>query len=303
MAFSSWPSDLFSTGIKDVHCVDTQEDFDSELPIESTRESTRRTSAPFTISLSLGSRSIFILSEIPSLLSTISIEPLSLSLSLSSPVLEKKKEIQNFYHIRKMSDDGKGAEGSTSKETDWDMLSSISSSAYTEKEPTTESLFLPDHFVFPPNEHENLPIEPELPEPELEPEPVIEEAEEQLQEGIDYQSSPEVIKYFEEGQRIAVHDSDEEETGSALIEDDGIKNEDGDGEKALPCEAWWKRRAICLYKNVKEANTIWSVLVAAAVMGIVILGQRWHKEKWQVNSRWRFNINNEAMSKILGSKH
>lgn len=81
--------------------------------------------------------------------------------------------------------------------------------------------------------------------------------------------------------------------GDSLVDDNGTKNE-RDGEKVLPCEAWWKRHAICLYKNVKEANTIWSVLVATALMGLVILGHRWHKEKFQVNSRWRFNINNEV---------
>jgi hypothetical protein len=81
--------------------------------------------------------------------------------------------------------------------------------------------------------------------------------------------------------------------GISLVNDNGTDDKE-DKEKALPCEAWWKRHAICLYKNVKEANTIWSVLVATALMGVVILGHRWHKEKWQVNSRWRFYINNEV---------
>lgn len=113
-----------------------------------------------------------------------------------------------------MSDSEKGVEGSTSKETEWDMLS-LSSSAYTEKEPPTESLFMSGHFVFPPNEHENLPIEPEViePEPDAEPESVVEQAEEQLRESIEYLSSPEGIKFFEEGQRVTIHDSDEEEIG------------------------------------------------------------------------------------------
>ncbi|XP_078175355.1 mesoderm induction early response protein [Carex rostrata] len=201
-----------------------------------------------------------------------------------------------------MSDNEKGVEGSTSKEPDWDMLS-LSSSTYTDKEPATESLFMSGHFVFPPSEHENLPIEPESTEPEseLEQESVIAPEEEQPRESIEYQSSPEGIKFFEEGQRVTIHDSDEEETGNSLVDDNGTKN-DGNEEKALPCGAWWKRHAVCLYKNVKEANTIWSVLVATALMGLVVLGQRWHKEKWQMNSRWRFHINNEMTSKILGSK-
>jgi hypothetical protein len=106
-----------------------------------------------------------------------------------------------------MSDNEKGAEGSTSKETEWDLFS-LSSSAYTEKEPATESLFMSGHFVFPPNEHENLPIEPG---PELEPEPVVEQGDDRV--SIGYLSSPEGIKFFEEGQHITVYDSDEEETG------------------------------------------------------------------------------------------
>ncbi|KAF5180981.1 hypothetical protein FRX31_029430, partial [Thalictrum thalictroides] len=32
----------------------------------------------------------------------------------------------------------------------------------------------------------------------------------------------------------------------------------------LPCEAWWKRQAASFYAQAKEANTFWSVFVAAA---------------------------------------
>ncbi|XP_042475099.1 ATG8-interacting protein 2-like [Macadamia integrifolia] len=47
----------------------------------------------------------------------------------------------------------------------------------------------------------------------------------------------------------------------------------------LPCEELWKRRIASLYKNAKEANAYWSVFVAAALMGLVIIGQRWQQNK------------------------
>ncbi|KAJ6686259.1 ATG8-INTERACTING PROTEIN 2 [Salix purpurea] len=62
----------------------------------------------------------------------------------------------------------------------------------------------------------------------------------------------------------------------------------------LPCDVWWKRRMASLYAHAKEANAFWSIFVAAAVMGIVILGQRWQQERWQVI------INNERSGRILG---
>ncbi|XP_043699871.1 ATG8-interacting protein 2-like [Telopea speciosissima] len=47
----------------------------------------------------------------------------------------------------------------------------------------------------------------------------------------------------------------------------------------LPCEELWKRRIASLYKNAKEANAYWSIFVAAALMGLVIIGQRWQQNK------------------------
>ncbi|KAL2472712.1 hypothetical protein Fot_48448 [Forsythia ovata] len=64
----------------------------------------------------------------------------------------------------------------------------------------------------------------------------------------------------------------------------------------LPCEAWWKRHAASLYAHAKEANTFWSIFVAAAVTGLVILGQKWQQEKWQVlHLKWQFGINDEVL--------
>ncbi|XVF33307.1 hypothetical protein REPUB_Repub17cG0157400 [Reevesia pubescens] len=70
----------------------------------------------------------------------------------------------------------------------------------------------------------------------------------------------------------------------------------------LPCEAWWKRRAVSLYAQAKEANTFWSIFIAAAVMGLVILGQRWQRERWQaLQLKSQLGINNEKTGRVLGS--
>ena len=62
----------------------------------------------------------------------------------------------------------------------------------------------------------------------------------------------------------------------------------------LPCEAWWKRHAMSVYNHAKEANTFWSVFVAAAVMGFVILGQQWQREKLQLQQLKWFTVSDEV---------
>ncbi|XP_008810139.2 ATG8-interacting protein 2 isoform X6 [Phoenix dactylifera] len=79
------------------------------------------------------------------------------------------------------------------------------------------------------------------------------------------------------------------------------ENRSDEDEYGPPSEAWWKRHAASLYHHVKEANTFWSVCVAAALMGLVILGQQWQREKWQLHQlKWRFSINDEKVIKMLG---
>ncbi|KAG2725284.1 hypothetical protein I3843_01G058800 [Carya illinoinensis] len=69
----------------------------------------------------------------------------------------------------------------------------------------------------------------------------------------------------------------------------------------LPCGAWWKRRVASLYAHAKEANTFWSIFIAAAVMGFVILGQRWQQEGWQaLQIKWQISINDERRGRMLG---
>ncbi|XP_020274281.1 ATG8-interacting protein 1-like isoform X2 [Asparagus officinalis] len=71
-------------------------------------------------------------------------------------------------------------------------------------------------------------------------------------------------------------------------------------ETKLPCEAWWRSRAISVLKQAKDGNGFWSVVVAGAVMGFVILGQRWQKETLQLQQLKWFTISNESLSKMLG---
>ena len=68
-----------------------------------------------------------------------------------------------------------------------------------------------------------------------------------------------------------------------------------DNEHGLPCGAWWKRRAVSLYSHAREANAFWSVIVAAAVMGLVILGHQWQQERWQtLHLKWQIKLGNEV---------
>ncbi|KAK4344928.1 hypothetical protein RND71_035104 [Anisodus tanguticus] len=54
------------------------------------------------------------------------------------------------------------------------------------------------------------------------------------------------------------------------------KDEDNNDAVNLPCQAWWKRQAVSLIAHAKDANALWSVFIAAAaVMGLVVIGQRW----------------------------
>lgn len=58
-------------------------------------------------------------------------------------------------------------------------------------------------------------------------------------------------------------------------------HEDEDDGSDLPCVDWWKKRAAALFAQAKEANAVWSILFAAAVMGVVMIGHKWQQSKWQ----------------------
>ena len=56
------------------------------------------------------------------------------------------------------------------------------------------------------------------------------------------------------------------------------------------------------YAHAKEANAFWSIFIAVAMMGLVILGQRWQQERWQaLQLKWQLSINNEKTVRVMGS--
>ncbi|XP_075487148.1 ATG8-interacting protein 1-like [Primulina tabacum] len=228
---------------------------------------------------------------------------------------------------------------------------------------TSTAMFMSGHFMFPPSQHENLPLKPEYLEIQNEmggkndvSQLIVEEGkksylkdEENLSiKGLmpdEYSGTP---IFDEKGSRLPVRSSDfkkglaydEEQSiyssatfssvyseadlvDSNMIEeigrmDDMIEGTDCASDPSLhslekpvdgnnhddyklPSETWWRRRIISLYANAKEANTFWSICIAAAVMGLVIIGHRWQQERWQtLNLKWQSGIKHERMGMMLG---
>lgn len=54
-------------------------------------------------------------------------------------------------------------------------------------------------------------------------------------------------------------------------------------------EGWWKRKATIWLLPARHANSFWSLALAAAVMGLVLLGHRWHRERCQ-NQQLRLQL-------------
>lgn len=45
--------------------------------------------------------------------------------------------------------------------------------------------------------------------------------------------------------------------------------------------SWWKRQAVLWRHQSGKSSALWSVAVAATVLGIVIIGHRWQRERYQ----------------------
>ncbi|XP_047958011.1 ATG8-interacting protein 1-like isoform X1 [Salvia hispanica] len=179
---------------------------------------------------------------------------------------------------------------------------------------TSDAMFMSGHFVFPPSQHENLPIEPEFSESDSEKggqDDVSQLGEEDRAksdakdegsasiEGLMAEELPGIQVLNEKGIDDSVEPLDcyvDPDFPNFQKPIEGDKYDDAD----LPCEAWWKRHAFSVYAHAKEANTVWSIFLAAAVMGLVIIGHQWQHERWQVlRLRWQFDINDERMSRLL----
>lgn len=65
-------------------------------------------------------------------------------------------------------------------------------------------------------------------------------------------------------------------------------------------ETWWNKQAALRGVHGRQASTYWSIALAAAVMGLVILGHRWQYERRQNQQlRLRLCAKEEVMSLFL----
>jgi hypothetical protein len=231
--------------------------------------------------------------------------------------------------LKDMADSEKEVvEGTTTpRGADWEVVT-LTASAYAaapgpEGKPTargvatsnpSDPLLMSDHFVFPPSEHENLPIQTTF--DEIQPEKDVLDASTSVEDysfknkGAKNDTGSERIEFYDEGRNLSVDDiemrDDTPEHGSPDAEDGGhgfVAHDEGteagdesdekldlpskstdckSGDACASCKCWLKKHMTCLYHQAKETNAIWSVVVAAALVGIVILG-RWHKDKLHIN--------------------
>lgn len=212
-------------------------------------------------------------------------------------------------------------EGTTPRGADWEVVT-LTASAYeaapgpagTEAKPVNEEhsssneLLMSGHFVFPPSEHENLPIQTSF--DEIQPEKDVQEVSTGVEDySIKNDAGSERVQFYDEGRNLSADDvemretSHDEDDGHGFVAQDD-DNEAGDGsdeqsgqpfkpadskshDAGASCKCWLKKHMTCLYHQAKETNAIWSVVVAAALVGIVILG-RWHKDKLHLGHlKWR----------------
>ncbi|CAL5018331.1 unnamed protein product [Urochloa decumbens] len=218
-------------------------------------------------------------------------------------------------------------DGITPRGADWEVVT-LTASAYeaapgpagTEGKPINEEhsssneLLKSDHFVFPPSEHENLPIQTCF--DEIQPEKDGQEVSTSVKDyTIKNDVGSERVEFYDEGRSVSADDvemrddvpgyesshtedvrhgfvahDDDDEAGDGSDENSGEPFEPA-GSKShdagASCKCWLKKHMTCLYHQAKETNAIWSVVVAAALVGIVILG-RWHKDKLHLGHlKWR----------------
>ncbi|KAF6998160.1 hypothetical protein CFC21_014303 [Triticum aestivum] len=171
---------------------------------------------------------------------------------------------------------------------------------------SSSTLLMSDHFVFPPSEHENLPIETALLEPQ---ESTSVEDAGFKNVGGGYDDGSETVKYYDEGKSLSVHDAEmmmgdaaefHTQDGYVVHDDDDDDSQDkvdappldsgsssskGRGGSGAPCQCWLKKHMSCLYDQAKETNHLWGAVVVAALVGLVIL---WRKDKLHMSClKWR----------------
>ncbi|KAF6162227.1 hypothetical protein GIB67_008356 [Kingdonia uniflora] len=182
------------------------------------------------------------------------------------------------------------------------------------------AMFMSDHFVFPPSQHENLPLELYMPRSDREVEDISDKSERGNEDFVELEVPDNLVGHeLYDGNKATVSDSvmDTENVVSPESSDPSRKNiysptdrlksqisskENRYKGSGLPCEAWWKRVA-SFYAQAKEANKLWSVFVAAALMGLVIVGQRYQQGRWQIQHKWQLGINDEVFCYLFNIVH
>lgn len=156
--------------------------------------------------------------------------------------------------------------------------------SYTTKQCEFESpssMFMSGHFL--------LPKEKEMDESSKYEEKETSKAkEDELQKSLSMSSGFEPLGgLIEEGSETPANEEQEREVEQ--VEESQTKEVEKGG--------WWKTHVLTVYKNVKDATTLWSVFWAAALVGIAIVGQRWQREKLHIQQlKLQFRINNEVSS-------
>jgi len=231
-----------------------------------------------------------------------------------------------------MADDNR-VTGVSPMADEWDMLP-LTSSVYTSplfrkgfdpinlpgygdvsnsQDGTFTGLVMSDGFVFPPSEHENLPIEPEheiLPvEPEHDESNTNSNGEEGRCAGSNDDEwchvSPEEVDGMSD-ENLSVNSDLPAANESPLpdfksTETNAKRDKDRTICKAdIPCEGWWKRKSTYLFHHIKGVTTVCSVVAAGAVVGFVVMSQRWQQDHLHLH-QFQFSVNGESMSRVIGA--
>jgi len=87
---------------------------------------------------------------------------------------------------------------------------------------------------------------------------------------------------------------------SADMDKMGVPLEDSALSQERAAEIWWNKQSALRGVHGRQANTYWSIALAAAVMGLVILGHRWQYERRQNQQlRLRLHLKEEKIGQLV----
>lgn len=183
-------------------------------------------------------------------------------------------------------------------------------------------LFTSDDFVFPPSEHENLPIESKLNGLNTntegtcvgnfvkggnEPHQVVDdkphqEVDDKTQQKVDDKSQRQGDANSDENLFVGSDLLSANETTSS---ESKLSDIHADQEKTimcsksdLPCEGWWQRKSTRVFHHIKGVTTV-SIVAAGALVGFVIMGQRWQQDRLYLH-QFQFSVSGESMNRMMG---